>query len=83
MIDRDGSKYGNYTSPVGTSFEARALPYKQNGWAYHKYKVIKDISGITSSEIAPAFGQPGGVQFELPNNISYLVKNGFLKGIFW
>ena len=46
-------------------------------------KVIKDISGVTSSEIAPAFGQPGGgIQFELPNNISYLLKNGFLKEIF-
>lgn len=26
IIDSYGSKYGNYTSPAGTSFEARALP---------------------------------------------------------
>ena len=37
IIDRYGSKYGNYTSPIGTSFEERALPYKENSWAYHKY----------------------------------------------
>ena len=30
IIDRYGSKYGNYTSPIGTSFEERALPYKEN-----------------------------------------------------
>lgn len=58
--------------------------HKENGWAYHEYKVIKDINGIKSLKIAPAFGQPGGgVQFELPNNISYLVKNRFLKEIFF
>ena len=84
IIDRYGSKYGNYTSPIGTSFEERALPYKENSWAYHKYEVINDINGITTSKIAPAFGQiGGGVQFELPDNVSCLIKNGFLKEIFW
>lgn len=48
------------SSPAGTSFEARVLPYKENGWAYHKYKVIKDVDEVVSSKIAPAFGQPGG-----------------------
>ncbi len=84
IIDRYGSKYGNYTSPVDTSFEARALPYDNNSWAYHKYEVIRDIDGITLSEIAPAFDQPGGgIQYELPDSVKNLVKNGFLKEIFF
>ena len=55
IIDRYGSKYGKYTSPVGVSFEARALPYDENTWAYHKYKVVQDIDCVTLSEIAAAF----------------------------
>lgn len=84
IIDRYGSKYGNYTSPIGTSFEARALPYKDNSWAYHKYMVIKDIDGVTTSQIAAAFGQPGGgIQFELPSSVKKLVEAGFLKEVFF
>ena len=79
IIDRYGSKYGSYTSPAGTPFEQRALPYDNNSWAYHKYEVIKVIDGVTISEIAPAFNQPGGgIQFELPSCIKDLVKNGYL-----
>ncbi len=82
VIDRYGSKYGSYTSPVGTPFEHRALPYKDNSWAYHKYVVVKDINGVTSSTIAPAFNQPGmGIQFEMPNSIKELIKAGFLREI--
>lgn len=82
VIDRYGSKYGNYTSPVGTPFDQRALPYKENSWAYHKYVITKDINDVTSSTIAPAFNQPGmGVQFELPSSIKNLIKAGYLKEI--
>lgn len=82
VIDRYGSKYGSYTSPVGTPFEQRALPYENNTWAYHKYKIIKDINGVTISEIASAFKQPGGgIQFELPASVDELIKEGFLKEI--
>ena len=84
IIDRYGSKWGTYTSPPGTPFEQRALPYDNNAWAYHRYEVIKDISDVTSSEIAPAFNQPGGgIQYELPKSIKELIKDGFLKEIFF
>ena len=84
IIDRYGSKYGKYTSPIGISFEARALPYDNNSWAYHKYMVIQDIDGVTSSEIAAAFDQPGGgIQFELPGSVKELMEKGFLKEIFF
>jgi len=46
------------------------------------HDVVDSMSSL--SKIAPAFGQiGGGVQFELPNNVSCLIKNGFLKEIFW
>lgn len=84
MIDRYGHKWGNYTAPAGTPYGERALPYKENLWAYHKYIVTKDISGVTSSEVASAFGQTGGgIQYELPGNIADLIKNGFLKEVFF
>ena len=60
------------------------MPYDNNSWAYHKYEVIKDIDGVTISEIAPAFNQPGGgIRFELPSCIKDLVKNGYLKEIYF
>ena len=82
IIDRYGSPYGKYTSPLGTPFEQRALPYKNNPNAYHQYEVLKPIENVTSSEIAPAFDMPGGgIQYELPSSIKDLIKNGFLKEI--
>jgi hypothetical protein len=37
---------------------------------------------VTISEIAPAFEQPGGgIQYELPNNIKQLLKDGYIKEI--
>lgn len=46
------------------------------------HDVVDSISSL--SKISPTFGQiGGGVQFELPDNVSCLIKNGFLKEIFW
>jgi len=43
------------------------------------HDVVDSMSSL--SKIAPTFGQiGGGVQFELPDNVSCLIKNGFLKG---
>lgn len=82
VIDRYGNKYGRYTSPVGTTYEQRALPYIENPNAYHQYEVIKPIDNVTKSEIAKAFEQPGGgIQYELPSSIRNLIKDGFLREI--
>lgn len=82
IIDRYGSQWGKYTSPVGVSYEQRALPYIENPNAYHKYEVLKPIDNVTISEIAPAFEQVGGgIQYELPNNIKELEKLGYIKEI--
>ena len=81
-IDRYGNKYGSYVTPVGTSYEQRALPYVENSNAYHKYEVLKPIDNVTKGEIAPAFNQlGGGIQYELPSSIKQLLKDNFLKEI--
>ena len=82
MIDRYGNPRGSYTSPVGTSYEARALPYIENPNAYHQYRVIKPIENVSMGEIVPAFKQPGGgIQYELPNSVEYLIEKGYLEVI--
>ena len=82
-IDRYGRETGRYTSPVGVPYEQRALPYIENPNAYHQYEVCKPIDNVTISEIAAAFEQPGGgIQYELPQSVSQLKADGFLKEIF-
>ena len=82
VIDRYGSQWGKYTSPLGVPYENRSLPYIENPYAYHKYQVLKKIDNVTVSEIAPAFGQVGGgIQYELPYNIKKLKNLGYIKEI--
>ena len=80
VIDRYGSQWEKYTSPLGGPYENRSLPYIENPYAYHKYQVLKKINNVTVSEIAPAFGQVGGgIQYELPYNIKKLKNLGYIK----
>ena len=80
VIDRYGNQFGRYSSPVGTPYEQRALPYVENPNAYHKYEVLKPIDNVSQGQIAKAFDQAGGgIQYELPANIKQLIKDGYLK----
>lgn len=72
IIDRYGSQWGKYTSPVGVPYEQRALPYIENPNAYHKYEVLKPIDNVTISKIAPAFDQVG-VEYSM--NCHTILKN--------
>ena len=82
VIDRYGSPYGRYTSPDGTPYTQRSLPYVENPNAYHRYRVRKTIGGVTMGRIAPAFNQEGGgIQFELPSSILSLLQNNYLEEI--
>ena len=82
IIDRYGNPYGKYVSPVGVTYEQRALPYIKNPNAYHRYEVIKPIDNVIVSQIAEAFEQVGGgVQYELPSTINKLIKDEFLREI--
>jgi len=41
VIDRYGFPGGRFLSPVGTSYEARALPYDKAKMPYYRYEVLK------------------------------------------
>lgn len=82
LIDRYGSEKGNYTAPMGTDYESRALPYKNNPFMYYKYEVINEIDGVDVSKVASAFGCSGGaVQYQLPISVRDLVDTGYLRRI--
>ena len=82
IFDRYGNAMGRYASPKGTSYSERSLPYIENQNAYHQYKVLKAIKGVSSGEIASAFNQSGGgIQYELPYSINYLMNNKYIEEI--
>ncbi len=74
---------GNFVSPIGASFESRALPADYitgpKPKPYNKYKVIKEIPSVKKGPAAPWFNQPGmGTQYELPYSIDELIKGGYI-----
>jgi len=86
-LDRYGNRGGEYMSPVGTPYEARALPPGKIADPYEQYQVLKPFT-VDKEKIAPAFDQPGhGVQMrakipEVANGyatINDLIKYGYLK----
>jgi filamentous hemagglutinin len=86
-LDRYGSRYGEYLSPVNTPLEQRALPPGKQADPYEQYAVLKPFT-VVEEKIAPAFSQPGGgMQMrakitEVPNRfatIEDLIWHGYLK----
>lgn len=53
VLDRYGSEYGTYVSPVTKdgryAYESRALPYIKNENAYHQYEVTRDFSELSEA----------------------------------
>jgi hypothetical protein len=76
VVDRFGSEFGAYLSPVGTPYGARAIPPQSldsatspAGCNYSRYKVLQTIP-VYSGPIAEALGQPGfGLQYVLDSSI--------------
>jgi len=83
QLDRYGYPGGNYLSPLGDSFEGRALPSSyETTKPYFQYEVTQPISGVTQSNALPWFGQRGmGAQFQTPNSVQWYLDNGYLKVI--
>lgn len=82
-LDRYGGPGGNFTSPPGTPFGERALPYDISKMPYKKYEVLREIP-VEKSEIAPWFDEPGGgVQYKTEQTIQQLLDADppFLKEI--
>ena len=56
VIDRFGSPYGRFTSPVDNGeilpFNTRGLPYPEGYKTYHQYEIVKDL---TKENILQAF----------------------------
>jgi len=89
-LDRFGSEYGSFLSPVGAPYSQRALPpsnldtpagdpsYPYN---YHVYEVTQAFN-VLSGPIAGWFGQPGqGTQYQTYQNVMTLISGGFLNRV--
>jgi hypothetical protein len=62
-LDRMGGHGGDFLSPEGVPFEHRALPGSNLLQPYHVFRLADELPDgmrIEVSEVAPAFGQPGG-----------------------
>lgn len=80
IIDRYGDNLSaDFFAPVGTPFEARALPPGSESRAYVKLEVLKPINA-QAGEIAPWFGQPGGgAQFKTEFRLQTLLDEGYVR----
>ncbi len=87
LFDRFGGRFkngvfsdgGSFVSPAGTPFTSRGLPDSTLHAPKSVYQVLKPIKGHHGPAI-PWFKQEGmGVQWELNNNIDYLLKNGYIR----
>ncbi|MBE6050038.1 MAG: DUF4237 domain-containing protein [Clostridium sp.] len=80
-IDRYGSDFGTFTSPLGISYEQRALAPGTELKPYSVFEVLKPIE-VKAGGIAPWFNQPGGgIQYIMPDIIDELIDSGFLRRI--
>ncbi|MER2474958.1 TNT domain-containing protein [Photorhabdus laumondii] len=80
ILDRFGSETGTFVSPSGVPYPERSLAPGTAAYPPVKYEVLKPIPGVEKGTIAPAFGEPGGgIQYKLPYNIEYLIKNEYIK----
>lgn len=65
MVDRYGSTYGSFLSPMGTPSPMRALSPGTTSSPPDLYELLKPLK-VRAGKIAPAFRQPGGgIQYEL------------------
>ncbi|MGV7963179.1 TNT domain-containing protein, partial [Photorhabdus tasmaniensis] len=80
IIDRYGYTGGYYTSPVGTPYSMRALPPGTDTMKpYSVYKVMKPITNVSESKIAPWFGEIGlGTQYKLKKSVQEYLDSGHL-----
>ncbi len=79
VIDRFGSRTGNWFSLPGTSYGARSIPPGLS--PYNQYTVLKPFE-VQGSLASPGFlsGQVGfGPQFQSPVSVGVLLKKGIIK----
>lgn len=81
LLDRYGCEWGNFLSPRGASFSARALPYVCETSPYFTYRVVKPVV-VWTSKAAPWFDQKGGAtQFQTDASVAALLADGVLEPV--
>jgi hypothetical protein len=74
IIDRYGLDTGNFFSPDGTPFEARALPKSSKAPQPKRYRVLKPLP-VKQGKATPWFDQPGmGTQFKTDMTVDELKR---------
>lgn len=90
QLDRMGGRTGDFLSFPGTPFEHRALPGSNLNDPYFTFELtgrLPEGVRIEVSEVAPAFGQPGGglqVRFldaDGPLSVQRLFADDILEGV--
>ena len=75
LLDRFGRPTGNYFSPQGAPYGARALPYICQAQVYTVYTVDRPLV-VQSGTAAPWFGEPGGaIQYETGETASQMLAD--------
>ncbi|KIL98123.1 Rhs family protein [Paramagnetospirillum magnetotacticum MS-1] len=81
VIDRYGCEWGNFFSPRGAAFAARALPYVCATSPYFTYRVVRPVVAWTA-KAAPWFDQKGGAtQFQTDASVSQLLADGVIETV--
>ncbi len=81
IFDRYGLDTGRFASPVGTPIFMRSLPPGASEAPYSMSRVVKPID-VQSGTVAPWFQQPGGgAQYQFPQSIQSLIKNGYIERV--
>lgn len=82
-ICRYGNPKGRFTAPVGSAYEALALPYIKETVEYHEYIVVDDIEVeclVVKGRVAPQpWSKGGAIQFMHHQSIQSECEQGFLK----
>lgn len=79
ILDRFGCEGGNYLSPRGAAFTARALPYVCATSPYFTYRVARPLLAWTA-KAAPWFDQKGGAtQFQTDASVAQLLADGVIE----
>jgi len=88
-VDRFGSEYGRFVSPIAAPYNQRSIPPsslnhnpdKTLPFDYHMYETTEDLV-VESGPAAAWFGQPGqGVQYLLDVSIKMLLGRKALRPI--
>jgi hypothetical protein len=90
VLDRFGSEYGAFFSPIDAPYIQRALPPSNLDtpasnpilpYNYHVYNVTEEFV-VLAGPIAPWFGQPGqGTQYNSYMNVMSLIMGGYLARV--